>query len=122
MSVLERYVRAIADGDFDGVMALRCEPSRTPEDKRELWLSQLERFEDAEGDVTGVDAEVARLTGLRPADDLPNLVEVTYTVEIDGESRAQLLAATVEEDGHRRVCGARPTRRGSTRPGRRTST
>jgi hypothetical protein len=105
VGVVKRYVQAIADGDFDGAMALRCEASRTPKDKRALWLSQLERFEGAEGEVTGVEGEVARPTGMTPADDLPDLVEVSYRVEIDGEPRDQLLAATVTEDGDRRVCG-----------------
>jgi hypothetical protein len=109
-SVVERYVAAVAEKDFDGAMALRCPDARVPKSRSALWKDQLDLFVKANRRIGKADATSTSRTGMTPTEDLPGIEEVTYSVDVGGRTYAGLLAATVDDHGKRVVCGTATTK------------
>lgn len=104
-AVVEQYVDAVRNRQFDAAMDLQCSAGRVPTKSRGVWLNQLDRFTSAQGMIGGAKATTVPSSGAAPLADLPGVVEVSYTLTVGGRPRGDLIAVTVIDGGRRRLCG-----------------
>jgi hypothetical protein len=118
-AVLRSYVEALADGNIDLAMELRCRNARQEGESRDEFGAELERLTDALGapelvrvaendPPTGVAAWVdgaAEDPEQRCREEL-DAVELSYWLSFDGvEFDDPQLVVILDEDGERRICG-----------------
>jgi hypothetical protein len=109
-AVLESYVSAMAAGDIDAAMELRCEASRISPSQREAFERQLRLLIEEEGElglgqVEVEDSDPRVVSSLRDR----HAVLLRYWLMFDGaEVSEPLLAIVADEDGQRRLCSHRP--------------
>jgi hypothetical protein len=109
-AVLEGYVSAMAAGDVDAAMELRCAESRISPSEREAFEQQLQRLIEDEGEL-GL-ARV-KIEDTRPPV-VPSLrdrhaVLLRYWLTFDeAEVSEPLHAIVADEDGQRRLCSNTP--------------
>lgn len=118
-AVLRSYVEALADGDIDAAMAVRCREGRQKGLSKDQFAEDLLRLTDALGapELVRV-SENDPPTGLAPwiegADEDPEQrwreeldgVELRYWLSFDGvEYDDPLLAVVLDDGGERRICG-----------------
>jgi hypothetical protein len=117
--VLQAYVEAMAAGDVDSAIGLRCEQNRPSGENADVFQSNLERLRRSLGEVrvdriveidpptgllaTGVEANDPSQAGWR--EEL-HAVELNYWLSVDGETAdAPLITVVIDQDGARRLCG-----------------
>ena len=108
--VLEGYVSAMAAGDVDAAMELRCAESRISASERDEFEHQLQRLIEDEGELglPRVEIDDARPPVVPSLRDR-NPVLLSYWLTFDGaEVGEPLLAIVADEDGQRRLCSHMP--------------
>jgi hypothetical protein len=117
--VIEAYVTALAAGDIDAAIALRCERARPEGANRQAFRSKLERLTGSLGPPRVEEVvENHPPTGLVPLGQAANdpqrtgwredldAVELSYWLSFGGvDIEDPLITVVIEEDGERRLCG-----------------
>lgn len=117
-AVIRSYVEALAEGDIDRAMELRCRGARQDGESKEQFGLEVQRLKDALGrpelvrvaesePPTGVGAWVEDTDDPEePWRERLDAVELRYWLGFDGvEYDEPHLAVVVDEDGERRICG-----------------